>query len=149
MKILLAIDDSRFSQAAAQGLVARVRPENTEVHVLHVIEPVPVYVSGEMGVSIPDLGAAQEARVKDGKELVERAAQSLRAAGFKVSTAVLEGNPKTEILDRAARWHADLIVLGSHGRRGLDRFLLGSVSEAVARHASCSVEIVRLAASPR
>lgn len=40
-------------------------------------------------------------------------------------------------------WNADLIMLGSHGKRGLDRFLLGSVSEAVSRHAPCSVEIVR------
>jgi nucleotide-binding universal stress UspA family protein len=48
------------------------------------------------------------------------------------------------ILDTAAKWHADLIVIGSHGRKGLDRFLLGSVSEAVARHAPCSVQIVRV-----
>jgi nucleotide-binding universal stress UspA family protein len=52
-----------------------------------------------------------------------------------------------EIVDRAAEWHADLIVLGSHGRHGLDRFLIGSVSEYVARHAPCSVEIVRMPAN--
>lgn len=54
--------------------------------------------------------------------------------------------PKNVILDEAANWHADLIVVGSHGRRGLDRFLLGSVSETVAIYAHCSVEVLR---SPR
>lgn len=47
------------------------------------------------------------------------------------------------ILDEATHWGADLIVVGSHGRRGVDRFLLGSVSEAVALHAACSVEVIR------
>lgn len=48
------------------------------------------------------------------------------------------------ILDCATEWRADLIVVGSHGRKGVTRFVLGSVSEAVARHAHCSVEIARL-----
>jgi nucleotide-binding universal stress UspA family protein len=51
--------------------------------------------------------------------------------------------PKEIILQNAEEWGADLIVCGSHGRRGLSRFLLGSVSEAVASHAKCSVEIIR------
>jgi len=57
------------------------------------------------------------------------------------STSVLLDTPKAIILDEAARWGADLIVFGSHGHRGLDR-LLGSVSEAVAMHAGCSVEVI-------
>ena len=53
------------------------------------------------------------------------------------------GEPRSVILETAKEWGADLIVVGSHGRRGLDRFLLGSVSEAVAIHAPCSVRVVR------
>jgi nucleotide-binding universal stress UspA family protein len=56
---------------------------------------------------------------------------------------VLSGNPKEVILDEAQKWGADLIVVGSHGRRGIKRFLLGSVSEAVAMNAHCSVVVVR------
>lgn len=79
--------------------------------------------------------------------LCKEAADTLKAAGFKQpSHAVEEGNPKVVIVDEANKWRADLIVLGSHGRKGLDRFLLGSVSEAVSRHATCSVEIVRVPA---
>jgi nucleotide-binding universal stress UspA family protein len=61
-----------------------------------------------------------------------------------VTTAVEVGNPKFIVLDAAADWKADLIILGSHGRSGLNRFPMGSVSEAVARHATCSVQIVRI-----
>ena len=55
-------------------------------------------------------------------------------------------SPKEIILQEAAEWPADLIVLGSHGNSGLTRFLLGSTSEAVATHAPCSVEVIRVQA---
>jgi len=79
--------------------------------------------------------------------LVERIASELRSAGFTVDTAVEVGDIRERILDSAAEWGADLIVVGSHGRRGVQRFLLGSVAEFVARHAKCSVEIVRTSVS--
>jgi nucleotide-binding universal stress UspA family protein len=76
--------------------------------------------------------------------LVAKTAEFLRARGLKVTAALETGDPKSKILDVAEEWHAGLIVLGSHGWKGLNRFLMGSVSDAVARHASCSVEIVRI-----
>jgi nucleotide-binding universal stress UspA family protein len=60
-----------------------------------------------------------------------------------VSTQVLKGSPKRTIVEEAEAWGADLIVVGSHGYRLWERMLLGSVSQAVAAHAKCSVEIVR------
>lgn len=101
---------------------------------------------GEMGAQIVDTSALEQAELTQAKALVDEAAQRLRVARLNVTTAVEEGDPKSKIIDHAAQWHADLIVLGSHGRRGIDRFLLGSVSEAVSRHATCSVEIVRVPA---
>lgn len=85
-----------------------------------------------------------ESQLPQAHEIVERAAKTLSAAGFRVTTSVTTGDARSVILDAAAEWNADLIVLGSRGRTGLGRFLLGSVSEAVARHAHCSVEIVRI-----
>ncbi len=76
--------------------------------------------------------------------MTARTAQMLADAGFKVSTSVATGDAKAVIVEEAAEWKADLIVLGSHGRTGLERFLLGSVSEAIAHDTRCSVEIVRL-----
>jgi nucleotide-binding universal stress UspA family protein len=77
------------------------------------------------------------------QELVQRTANDLRAAGFKAETMVGIGDVREGIIDSAADCHADLILVGSHGQRGIRRFLLGGVSEFVARHANCSVEIVR------
>jgi nucleotide-binding universal stress UspA family protein len=90
-----------------------------------------------------DILEVREQRRREGEALVARAGQQLQAAGFQTSTIVREGDPRHAILDVAAEWDPDLIVLGSHGRKGLDRFLLGSVSESVVRHAPCSVEVVR------
>jgi nucleotide-binding universal stress UspA family protein len=83
-------------------------------------------------------------RLPQARELVDRAAKTLASAGFKVTTSVATGDARSVILDDAAEWHADLIVLGSHGRKGPGRFFLGSASEAIARHARCSVQIVRI-----
>jgi nucleotide-binding universal stress UspA family protein len=96
-----------------------------------------------------DPGYAPE--LEDEKELahalVERIAKELRTAGFKAGTAVKVGDVREGLIDFAAECHTDLIVVGSHGQRDIRRFLLGSVAEFVARHAKCSVEIVRLPAS--
>jgi len=75
---------------------------------------------------------------------VNHALKRLKSAGeLKVTAKIKAGSAKDAILDEAESWGANLIVLGSHGYSGWQRFLLGSVSHAVATHASCSVEIVR------
>jgi nucleotide-binding universal stress UspA family protein len=91
-----------------------------------------------------NLDVVWEAETKQAEALVTKVADELRSKGLKVTTVVEQGDPQSKIIDAAAKWHADLIVIGSHGRKGLEHFLLGSVSEAVARHAGCSVEIVRI-----
>lgn len=146
MKILLAIDDSKYSDAATAALLQTARPQETEVRVIHVVEPPTPPLGAQDWGQIPiyvEIVKEEHARAKD---IVARTTETLRAAGFKASFAVGDGSPKGVILQEAADWHADLIVVGSHGRRGLDKFLLGSVSEAVAGHARCSVLIVRLPA---
>jgi nucleotide-binding universal stress UspA family protein len=75
---------------------------------------------------------------------VRRAVEGLAGTpGVSVTSKVAEGHPADTILDEAERWQADLIVVGSHGFGPVKRRLLGSVSQAVALHAPCSVEIVR------
>ena len=144
MKILLAIDDSKFSEAATQMVVAQARPQDTEVRVLHVLEPLSLLLGREMGGYDPELETVWQAEREQAKALVTKITGMLRTSGFNVTSTLDEGDPKSKIIDVASEWNADLIVLGSHGRRGMDRFLMGSVAESVARHANCSVEIVRL-----
>ena len=99
---------------------------------MHVIEPQLLTTDAEMSV-----------RLAHGEELVARARRLLGEAGFEVLTRVEDGNPRTRITDYAANSKADLIVVSSHGKTNLDRLLIGSVSEYVARHSYCSVEVVR------
>jgi nucleotide-binding universal stress UspA family protein len=143
MKVLLAIDDSRFSEAATQAVLQQMRPEHTEVCVLHVVKPL-LLISYAYIRQVETIEAAQQECLKEGKELVARAEELLRKAGFRAHTAVEEGDPRSTIVDYAVHWNADLVLVGSHGRKGLDRLLMGSVAEFVARHARCSVEIVRI-----
>jgi nucleotide-binding universal stress UspA family protein len=151
MKILLAVDGSPCSESAVETLLKQYKPADTEVLVLHAVEtlnlmPVPFsYGAGPMFVQ--DYAAIAKQWRTAGEELVARTAKRLQGAGFKVSTQVEEGDARQTILDCGKKWRPDLILLGSHGKRGLDRFLLGSVSEAIARHASCSVEIARAPAA--
>lgn len=142
MKVLLAVDDSQFSEAAVQTVIEQMQPENTEVCVLYVVKPVALVPYTYIG-QIGDIEAAEEEAVEHGEKIIGHAEQFLRKKGFKVNSLVKKGDPRAVIVDYAAHWNADVIFVGSHGRKGLDRLLIGSVSEAVLHHALCSVEIVR------
>jgi nucleotide-binding universal stress UspA family protein len=143
LKVLLAIDNSKFSEAATQTLIAQVRPNQTEVRVLHVIEVYPLHSAGKQPAR--ELAIVSEEHRHHADALVARTSKALRDAGFdRVTTAVGQGDPKVVVLDTAAAWNPDLIMLGSHGEKDWTRFLMGSVSEAVVRHARCSVQVVRI-----
>jgi len=141
---LLAIDGSIFSEAATDNLIDLAKPEGVEVRLLHVLEPFPQTLAETLGSKEnPNFDAARLKQRERANQWLARAREKLERAGFKVDSRIEEGEARSMILCEAEEWDADLIVLGSHGRAGLDRFLIGSVSEAVARHARCSVEIVR------
>lgn len=145
MKILLAIDDSKFSEAALRMLAAEHNPAKAAVRILHVVEPIELPYYPELTAPYPiSLADIKKRRMEAGRRLVVRAAARLRAAGFQVDSTVRPGPVRSLVVEVARKWHADLIVVGSHGRKGLERILLGSVSDYVAHHAPCSVEIVRM-----
>jgi nucleotide-binding universal stress UspA family protein len=139
MRILLGVDDSNFAPTLVRAIAAQFRADDTDVMVLHVLQPI--------GPPPPQMGPGYAPELAEdnklAQELVQRTANDLRAAGFKAETMVGVGDIREGIIDSAADFRADLIVVGSHGQRGIQRFLLGGVSEFVARHAHCSVEIVR------
>jgi len=85
----------------------------------------------------------------EAKKLTDEQADVIgRNKAVTVDTTVRQGDPRVEIVDEAERWGADLVILGSHGRTGVKRWLMGSVAEYVVRHAPCSVEVARAAIKP-
>jgi len=133
MRILIAVDGSSSSDAVIQETAARPWPKATEMCLVTAVDP---YFFTRAPLLL------EEVKQRTSEEL-EEDAQPLREAGWAVSTTALVGNPRHGLPKIASEWKADLIMLGSHGRGAFSRLLLGSTAQAVMRHATCSVEIVR------
>jgi len=150
MKILLAVDGSSCSDAAIEEVARRPWPTGSSVKVLTAFElptpptpeawALPINYFQEMDIALR----------KQAEGIIDRALQKLKSRvdkSISIDASLLPGPPRTVILEEAESWGADLIVLGSHGYRAWERFLLGSVSQAVVSHAKCSVEVVRCPAA--
>ena len=144
MKVLIAIDDSSCSSAAVDAVASHNWPAGTELRVITVLEPVhyAYALSGSYMASLIDAEREMDAHCR---KLVDAKVAQLEKSvdQGQVKGLVIKGSVVDSILSVAKEWDADLIVLGSHGRKGFDRFLLGSAAEKVANYAPCSVEIVR------
>jgi nucleotide-binding universal stress UspA family protein len=145
MKVLIAIDDSPCSAAAVEQMMERDWPQESELKVVTVIEP---FTYGFMGPTMyPEyavsVAAAEEEYLNWNTQFVNSEVDKLRnALKCRVEGAVLHGTAAESIVAEAKAWNADLLVVGSHGRRGVQKFFLGSVSEKVLRLADCSVEVI-------
>ena len=150
MKILLATDGSDFSTAAAQSIADRPWPAGSQIRILSIAE-LPIFENPMGASSLSAIYPATlleellESARKHAEDAVECARKILLAGNLQVldSKPAPIGDPRILLLDLAKEWEADLIVLGSHGRRGMDRILMGTVSESVAIHAHCSVDVIR------
>lgn len=142
MKILLALDGSAPSQDAIREIAHRPWPTPSTVRIVSVVQPYVPSAPDDVlaSATINDL---RQRQIAEAQELATGAGEQIAGPGLSVETSVREGDPRTEIVGAADDWNADLIVVGSHGRTGLKRLLLGSVAEAVVAHAHCSVEVVR------
>jgi len=138
-KILLPVDFSHSSDAAISFASSLAADSEALLMLLHIGENSPAYLAGYGGFSYtPEF---HEKVVKENRELLERIKPTI--PGIKYEHQYLDGNPAKEILGFAERENFDLIVIGSHGRTGLSRLLLGSVAEAVVRGAKCPVLTVK------
>ena len=140
MKILIAVDSSPFSKEALRQVAARIWPAGTAACVFSVVD---IGLLGGLMDSGPLLNSMTEAA----EQLVKSDAELLADSGLSITTAVTVGHPSSSIVEYARQWQSDFVYLGSHGRRGLTRFLLGSVSKAVVHGAGCSVGIIRAPAT--
>ena len=153
LKVLLAVDGSDGSRHAIEATAARPWPSGTEIRVFSVVELGMSALQASFEIPAFDTAHLELQRaeaMKRTEEAIDSARKTLEAAGLTTSESisVLAASPKEIILQEAAAWPADWIVLGSHGSSGLSRFLIGSTSETVATHAACSVEVVRQKPSP-
>jgi nucleotide-binding universal stress UspA family protein len=146
MKVLLAIDGSETSHAAVDEVAHRPWPPGTTIKLFSVLE-LPFTPTPETWALPESYYSKIEAATKEQAEAAVTEATAQLRAGLAAQTEIITemrpGLAKNEIIHEAEQWGADLIVIGSHGYKGWQRFLLGSVSQAVAAHAPCSVEIVR------
>jgi len=141
MKILHPTD---FSACATQAQVTAVDLAGKlggEIILLQVLVETPLY--GESVLNMPKVQSIYDAQRKWSEQALEARVEELRRRGIKASWRVQAGVPFEEIVRIAGEEHADMIVMGTHGRTGLNRALLGSVAERVIRLAPCPVLTVR------
>jgi nucleotide-binding universal stress UspA family protein len=143
MKILHPTDFSECAAHAQAAAIDLARTLGADIVLLQVLVETPLY--GENVLNMPKVQSVYDAQRKWAEETLEARAADLRQRGMKASYRVQVGVPFEEIVKVAEEERADMIVMGTHGRGGLNRVLLGSIAERVIRLAPCPVLTVRQA----
>ncbi|MBI4455286.1 MAG: universal stress protein [Acidobacteria bacterium] len=148
MKVLLATDGSKYSEAAVDLLPRLPLPDGSEVTLLAVVEPVRPLFAAEhpiIGKQISEAFEGFRTKLREGAHrLLLREEQRLRTRGLAVNTTMREGHVSDQIVAACRELPSDLLVIGSRGLGEFRGLLLGSVSQQVVKHAPCSVLIVKL-----
>lgn len=137
-KVLIAVDDDPIAAHAAEVGMDLAHSLHAQVALIHAIDPSLIFAP-EAGIAADELALRAE---QDGTRLMVDFRARLPAATHALQF-IPQGPPGSEIVKAAREWAADLIVIGSHGRHGITRALVGSVAEAVMRDAPCPVLVVR------
>ncbi|WP_255151285.1 universal stress protein [Halorarius halobius] len=131
--VLVPTDGSDAADAAVDHAIDHALRYDATLHVVHVVDE-------ESVPPTPDAGRVLGALEQQGRDAIERVARRAGDAGVDtVESAVVSGPPHEAILEYVDEKGVDLVVMGTHGRRGLDRYLLGSVTERVVRLADVPV----------
>ena len=143
MRLLIGVDDSPHAQAAVEHVKSMTWPAGTRVLVLAAVRPmVGVYL--EACVPGPDYTVQiEQEQMQHFQELTARGERELRPAGLEAEARAVRGDPREVLIDTARSERSDLIVVGSRGRSGLPKLLIGSVASHVVAHAPCSVLVVK------
>ena len=151
-KVLLATDGSEEASSATEAAVEIAQKTGSELHVVHVYGIVPIYplypeATDPGGAELEDPVLEEELEglsERRAQEVLDAAVEKVQSAGATVAQAHLgEGGVPHEIVALAEDLEVGLVVVGSRGRGGIRRALMGSVSDAVVRHAHCPVLVVR------
>ena len=136
--IVIATDGSENTQKAISYGIKIAKLSGATVHALHVVDTSSVSQSWTAGKE-----TIYEILKKDGQKAISKVKECGEASGVEVKEVLLEGHPSSEIIDFAENNDIDLIVMGTLGKTGLDRFLMGSVAEKVVRNSKVPVLVVR------
>ncbi len=144
-KILVGVDFSAGSEVAIKQALRVARHTGAELCLLHVgvIPEQPVGVPDAMATTAAAYTRIVKDKLAEDREALARMRERVSGQGVEVSQALTDGFADTAIVRAATEMHADLIVIGTHGRTGIKRFLLGSIAERVVRLASCNVLVAR------
>lgn len=148
-KIMLAIDESDTSLAAVNEAIKLTKGEDVHLCILHVVDESLVYYGGSTFDYLSYTAVCRE----EGQNILDAAEKTITSQlSIKVETSLVELKPLQGriaeiIVDEAKEWSADLLVIGTHGRRGFSRLFLGSVAENITRIATIPVLLVRGLAS--
>ncbi|MNR83057.1 putative universal stress protein [compost metagenome] len=143
MQALVTTDGSDFSLKALAKLGSLLAPKATTVTVVSVFRSPRALTYGMDPYNVSYERMADQFRDKAQSDC-EAARKVLEEQGFQVSTLTVMGEPASAIIELAERERPDLIVVGSHGRSGIQRFLLGSVSEKIVRYSPVSTLVIKL-----
>jgi nucleotide-binding universal stress UspA family protein len=142
-RILVPVDGSSTSMAGLNEAVRLAKNQGAKLKLLHIVDELMIFGSSEAGF---DIEPVIESMKRGGKRVLDRAAKLAAARGIRPETELWE-NATSRVADvlvaRAKRWRADLIVMGTHGRRGVNRMLLGSDADLVVRNSPVPVLLVR------
>lgn len=143
-KILVAYDMERQAQASLETAVAIAKNEQSEITIITSIK-VPDYVLRNLSLSSKPGAVKNVDKIirADYEKKLDLAAEQVKKEGIPVKTILTEGSPGEAIIDFSAQEHADLIIVGSHNRKGLSKAVLGSVSSYVVQNANCAVMIIK------
>jgi nucleotide-binding universal stress UspA family protein len=140
VRLVIGVDGSDDAEAAVEAVAARKWPAGSEARIVNATRATPQISSSRMVGPITNWILEEKARIE---QMIDEAAGKLSAASLKTGAVVKEEEPKRLLIAEAESWGADSIFVGARGLGRVERFLLGSVSSAVAARATCSVEVVR------
>jgi nucleotide-binding universal stress UspA family protein len=139
-RVIIGVDGSKGAEAAVNVVATRHWPKGSEARLVNACWKIPPATSQHMLNQIAEWIAAENAKVK---EMTDAAVKKLKQVGLKTSVVMKDEEPKVLLLGEAEGWDADCIFVGARGMGRVERFMVGSVSAAVAARAHCSVEVVR------
>ncbi len=144
-KILIATDGSALSRKAATHGIRLAELANAQVVALNVVPRYPLsYFEGGMNVAVMDMGAVEKQWAENGMAVVEAVKQAALDQGVKAKAVTVKSDMVGEAIINAAKKHkCDLIVMASHGRRGVKRILMGSETNHVLTHSHIPVLVLR------